>query len=288
MSIKLMTAIWYTEFIDLPTGEKHSDNKDKFVRATSAKITLLAIADQANDEGESAYPGYTRLELKTGLSRQGVADVIKALRYNGIVSTSEIPSKLNTNNYKINLSCFPRLHNENDRVLVVNSLDQSSHLTSASQATLPKVVKPLDLKHTLNVQETSTDGLKTDEEKPRYSTAYQRGEQERPDKLSAALEMSNFPGAKQQARIDSILSYLGSVFQVNTERKDWKEFAKYVDGQKQTLGWDVSRFVTWLKAKPDFSMDYWTARRMMEHYPRAFETSQIEQPTDRTSLLRTL
>lgn len=179
MSIKLMTAIWYTEFIDLPTGEKHDDGKEKFVRSTSAKITLLAIADQANDEGESAYPGYTRLELKTGLSRQGVADVIKALRYNGIVETSEKPSKLNTNDYKINLSCFPRLRDENARVLVVNSLDQSSHLTSDSQATLPEVVKPLDLKHTLNQQETkqvlssadkTVDGILAFEKKAQEAT----------------------------------------------------------------------------------------------------------------------
>jgi len=153
MSVKLMSAIFETEFIDLPTGELNGDGKMKMAKASSCKIQMLAIADHANDEGEGAYPGLTKLELKTGLSRQGVIDVQKALKFNGLITVSAEPSKLGTNDYKINTECFPRLNDTSQATLLVKPLDQSSHLTSTGKATLPKVVKPLDLKHPLTTNE---------------------------------------------------------------------------------------------------------------------------------------
>jgi DnaD/phage-associated family protein len=137
-----MSAIFETEFPEyLDNGEGGK------TRASTAKLVLLAIADHANDEGESAYPGLTRLELKTGLSRQGVVDTLKTLRHNGLITVSETPSRMGTNNYSINLGSFPSL---------VKPLDQSSHLTSTSQATLPALVKPLDLNHPLTIIQPST------------------------------------------------------------------------------------------------------------------------------------
>ena len=118
MSIKIMSAIFETEFPDyLTCGECRT-------KASTAKIVLLAIADHANDEGESAYPGLTRLEKKTGLSRQGIVDTLKVLVFNGLLLVADEPSKLNTNNYTVVTSAYPTLHN------------------SDSQATL--LVKPLD------------------------------------------------------------------------------------------------------------------------------------------------
>lgn len=113
---------------------------------------------------------------------------------------------------------------------------------------------------------------KTDEVQGEYrtNTAYNRGEQERPDKVSAWLQMIHFAGAKNEQRIDAILSYLGESFTINTSRKEWKDFAKYILSCEKQHGWQVEVFVKWLKAKPDFDLDYWTARRMEEHYPRAF------------------
>lgn len=154
MSIKLMSAIFETEFRDLPTGEIEND-KMKNAKASSCKLVLLAIADHANDEGESAYPGLTRLETKTALSRQGLVDVIKALRYNGLLLVSDEPSKLGTNNYTVNTECFPKLSDKDDARLLVKPLDQSSHFTSTSKATLPEVVKPLDSNHPLTTKESS-------------------------------------------------------------------------------------------------------------------------------------
>ena len=144
MSIKLMSAIFETEFPPtLPDSEGNG------VRSATLKVVLLAIADHANDEGESAYPGLTRLELKTGLSRQGIVSAIDSLKFNGVLSVSEERSKLNTNSYTINLGCFPCL---------VNHVDQHgkivNRVTSNGQQGLPLLVNSVDLNSTLTIHET--------------------------------------------------------------------------------------------------------------------------------------
>lgn len=71
------------------------------------KIVLLAIADCANDEGH-AYPGYTKLMEKTGLSKSALAKQIKILRDLGIIkieSHAEIGKGKSVNNYTISLQC---------------------------------------------------------------------------------------------------------------------------------------------------------------------------------------
>lgn len=120
-----------------------------------------------------------------------------------------------------------------------------------------------------NESETITENTEVDFSETR-NTAYRRGEQEPPDKVAMMLEMSNFPGAKLQARIDSILSYLGAALQRNTETKEWKEFAKYVDSERQSKGWDVKIFVEWMKRQKGYDPAYWSCRRMREFYPMAF------------------
>ena len=153
MSIKLMSAIFETEFPDyLVCG-------DCKTKASTAKLVLLAIADHANDSGESAYPGLTRLEKKTGLSRQGIVDTLKVLKFNGLLLVDEEPSRLKTNNYTVVTSAYPCLQNYYDEgsqaTLLVNPLDQPS------QATLPEVVKSLDLNHSLITNKPlSKDSLK--------------------------------------------------------------------------------------------------------------------------------
>jgi hypothetical protein len=149
MSVKLMSAIFETEFFDLPMPEPDKDGKPRRAKASSLKLVMLALADHANDEGESSYPGLTKLQRKTALSRQGLVDVIAAIRHNGLATVADEPSKLGTNVYTINLLSFPKLSEVDGDRLIVKLLDQSSHLTSPSQVTLPEVVKSLDLKHPL-------------------------------------------------------------------------------------------------------------------------------------------
>lgn len=145
MSIKLMSAIFETEFRDLPLGDE-----ERMAKASSLKIVMLAIADHANDEGE-AYPGFVRLILKTSLSRQGLTDVLKALRHNGIITVGDEKSKLGSNLYQIEMTCFPKITDKTDNRLVVKWLDQSSGFELGSQVALNEVVKPLDHNHQLTI-----------------------------------------------------------------------------------------------------------------------------------------
>jgi len=154
MSIKLMSAIFETEFPDyLSCGE------DK-TKASTAKLVLLAIADHANDEGESAYPGLARLGKKTGLSKTGIIDTLKILKFNGLIVVDEEPSKLGTNNYTIITSAYPCLQKSfevgSQATLLVNPLDQGG------QPTLPVVVNPLDMNHSLITSKTSSEKSKNE------------------------------------------------------------------------------------------------------------------------------
>jgi len=86
MSVKLMSAIFETEFRDL------QDSEGNTTKAATAKLVLLALADHANDEGEGAYPGLTKMELKTALSRPAIINTYDALiSFTDIIKT---PCKL--------------------------------------------------------------------------------------------------------------------------------------------------------------------------------------------------
>ena len=98
------------------------------------------------------------------------------------------------------------------------------------------------------------------------------------DLIDHLLDMANFPGAKAEARRNSILSYLGERLHVNTETKAWREFAKYVDGQQQK-GEKIETFVAWLLGQDKFQIQYWPPRRMMEMWPQAFvKTDSTNSP----------
>lgn len=128
--------------------------------------------------------------------------------------------------------------------------------------------KPLSLNESENTSENTSAEY--------YSTAYRRGDQPPPDKIAAMLDMANFPGAKAQARIDAILSYLGAVLQRNTETKEWKEFAKYVDSEKQSKDWDVKIFIEWMKKQKGYDPAFWSCKRMREFYPMAFSQNKSD------------
>jgi len=142
MSVKLMSAIFETEFRDL------QDNEGNTTKAATAKLVLLALADHANDEGEGAYPGLTKMELKTALSRPAIINTYDALKHNGIIFLVG-QSKRNTNNYTINTRSFPRANGDSKPALLVNSI------TEDSKPSLPEVVNPVYPNHPLTVIKTS-------------------------------------------------------------------------------------------------------------------------------------
>ena len=139
MSINLMSAIFRTEFRDLQDAEGNN------TKASTAKFVCIALADHANDEGESAYPSIDKLAYKTNLSRTAIINALDALKHNGILSAHG-ESKLHTINYTINVNCFSR---DSQPALLVNPLD------SGGQPALPLPVNPVDPNHPLTVIETS-------------------------------------------------------------------------------------------------------------------------------------
>lgn len=119
-------------------------------------------------------------------------------------------------------------------------------------------------------ENTTTANKKTDEEQGSYNTAYRRGEQETPDKVAAILSMMDFPGAKQAAKLDELLNFLGVAFNRNVETKEWREFAKYILNERVTKNWHPQKFVDWVKAQKGYP-EFWSVKRMKEYYPQAFE-----------------
>jgi hypothetical protein len=88
--------------------------------------------------------------------------------------------------------------------------------------------------------------------------------------VDGMLELSQSPGIKRMARIDSILSYLGGKLQINTETKRWKEFAKFVDDRQQAHNQRVDVFVSWLTSQKNFDIQFWPPSKMQEMWPQAF------------------
>lgn len=98
-------------------------------------------------------------------------------------------------------------------------------------------------------------------------------------KMDAFLALSQAPGIKYEARINDILSYLGVTFRRNVETKEWRAFAKYIDSEYQSKGWDVKRFISWLFGQKGYDPNYWPVKKMMEFYPSAFAVEKNESPT---------
>lgn len=118
---------------------------------------------------------------------------------------------------------------------------------------------------------------KTDETQPHYGTAYNRGEQEKPDKLKAMLDMVSFPGAKESAKMDALLSAYGVAFTVNSETAEWKKLAKHAISEQKAKGWEPAVFIEWVKKQNGFAEGFWSARRMLSEYPKAYKPQEQSQ-----------
>ena len=73
----------------------------------SARLVLLSIADHcSNEDGTGSYPSYSRLTLRTGLSRQTVADAIKTLKKLGEleVAKSRKRDERKSNTYRVTIT----------------------------------------------------------------------------------------------------------------------------------------------------------------------------------------
>lgn len=97
MSVSLMALVFNCNMPELKTDD------GKTVPDTTAKFVLLALADNANEEGEGAYPGVDSLCNKTNYSTSTVCNALNALRHNGF-TTLVGRSKRDTNNYTVSVT----------------------------------------------------------------------------------------------------------------------------------------------------------------------------------------
>ena len=107
----------------------------------------------------------------------------------------------------------------------------------------------------------------TDEEKGDYIAQANR-------KVDAILGITEWAGAKREARVSAIQSYLGETFHRNTETKEWLKFAKFIDDKQQNSGEDVKVFVAWLLGQKNYDPQFWPVSKMMEFWPSAFVSVQ--------------
>jgi len=94
MSITVMSLVFYA---------------DTFT--PSQKLVLLALADHANDEGESAYPAISRLVIKTGLGERTVQSVLKELCQRGVISIARRATQHRPNEYQFDIQALIDLQN---------------------------------------------------------------------------------------------------------------------------------------------------------------------------------
>lgn len=153
MSVNLMSAIFQTEFFDLPDAE------GKITKASTAKLVLLAMADNANDEGEGVYPAIETLSKKCALSEQTIRNTFDSLLYNGIIYRVGV-SKYMTHNHTINTKSFPSSKNKRDFPSIYIEVKPVEGLTDTEKGSneYAKEVKPVDPNHQGTINKASTPG----------------------------------------------------------------------------------------------------------------------------------
>lgn len=189
MSVRMMSLVFGA---DIPDLEYQKDGEKRKAKASTVNVLLLSYADHANDEGEGGYPGYTTLERKTKLSRQGIADTLEACKQNGYLTFEKV-SKLGTFSYCINKDLLESLNTP-----IHEKTTESSHLTPTSQATGLEGVKSLDSNHPLTI--------------PKPFTRAQNPLPARPlDLLDGILKsQADFEQAKKSGKTANILGDAGS------------------------------------------------------------------------------
>jgi hypothetical protein len=113
VSIKLISVVWSLE-----------------IRPTD-KLVLLALADNANDEGGRCYPSMRTLQQKTSLSNRAVRYSIKRLEKNGHLMTQ------NRNGHSLNFTLTPRHQMPMSPAAVAYLPRQHMPVTPATDAKTP-------------------------------------------------------------------------------------------------------------------------------------------------------
>jgi hypothetical protein len=103
MSVTAMSRTFWTEFPELSYINKKG--KQIVIKNSTAKIVLLAIADNADDFGENSYQSFETLATKSSIDRRSVMRVVRALVNHGVLEVAGV-SAYGTNNYTV---CLDKL-----------------------------------------------------------------------------------------------------------------------------------------------------------------------------------
>jgi biotin operon repressor len=121
MSIRIMSAVFMTPMDD-PT----------------AKFVLIALADNASDDGENCYPSVQTLSLKTALSESTIHKVLRRLKEAGIL-TMHGRSKYRTIHYHINIG---KIANLNKSKTNLNKYNRPQRCTTYTHVGVPRTPEP--------------------------------------------------------------------------------------------------------------------------------------------------
>lgn len=240
-----------TEFLqDVGKPIAYYPSLRRITGSTNATIFLCQLiywkGKEADPEGW-IYKTSEEMEAETGLSYDEQKTARTKLKDAGLIEEH-----------------YARLDHQMKYRLKVEAIDAAwgQPVPESRNAMFGKAESPFSLNsNTENTTENMVGFLK--------GTSYQRGGQERPDKVAEWLKMAQAPGMKQQAQMDALLSAFGEAFRLNTETKEWREFAKYAISEQKEKGWLPEVFIEWVKKQKGYP-DYWSCRRMKENYPRAF------------------
>jgi DNA replication protein DnaD len=103
MSVTAMSRTFWTEFPELSYINKKG--KTVNIKNSTAKIVLLAIADNSDDFGENSYQSFDTLATKSSIDRRSVIRVVRALVNHGFLEVAGV-SAYGTNNYTV---CLDKL-----------------------------------------------------------------------------------------------------------------------------------------------------------------------------------
>lgn len=142
MSVNLMSMVFNCNMPNLATDD------GKSVPDTTAKSVLLALADNANDEGEGSYPGVITLCHKTNYSTSTVCNALNALRHNKFTFLVG-KSKRDTNNYTISVAeilkfQWPKREDFSHRNDTVSATEMNPSLSIQNPSIKNKILKSAD------------------------------------------------------------------------------------------------------------------------------------------------
>lgn len=228
MSVNLMSLVFNCNMPELKTDEGQT------VPDTTAKFVLLALADNANDEGEGAYPGVDTLCRKTNYSTSTVCNALNALRVKKFVVLVG-KSKRDTNNYTVSAA----------RILAFQwpKRDDSSHRNDSVSATETNPSSP----------------------SPNHPP--------KKDLVDGLFELYSMPGAKKVIVKQYIASQIKIRLTMNPSGKDAETFINYAADRKIKDNQDINKFLDWWIVNFK-DRAYWTFRKMEQQWPAAFVAPQ--------------